>query len=590
MNLPLPRQLVRLASGLRDRIPYRVRELAWSAMGTPPGSTVVTLAGGSRRPESSEYQDLPVSIWSRWTVDMVQGAAQDHVLGTFAKPAMLCEAMQADDRVQSALNGRIKAVTKCDLNMIPSEMGGRKRQRVARELEQLWPEIVPVETIEQLQTWTILLGFALAELVWESRDGLWVPRIKVWHPLYIYYRVDARRYVAITMEGPVEIEPNDPKWFLYTPHGAYRGWLCGAVRSCAIPWMVRQYALRDWARYSEVHGLPQRKAKVPAAASAEDKARFFSRVKRLGAETSFLLPVPGDGQGWDVELLEARDRSWEAFQGLIAQCDKSITLAIRGTNLTSEVSGGSFAASKTHREEDSDYALSDAQKFSQAVRKQVLAPFCLYNYGDAHLAPNPLLEATPEEDKKAKAETIATVSMAVTELELNGWPVDRQKVSDEYGIPLIAKAPDGTPSDATPPDGAPTAPKADLPSADDESKLPGSEGESGANEPGGEQAARATSDAVALTRQHATAGQSYLDKLVHSAKGASVAAMRERIDEVKAAIANSKDPDDLRKTLRRMARDAKREKLAKVIGNAAMLSELAGRHAVQLEATKPAKK
>jgi phage gp29-like protein len=242
------------------------------------------------------------------------------------------------------------------------------------------------------------------------------------------------------MTGALEVEPNDPSWFLYTPYGAYRGWMRGAVRSVSIPWLVRQFALRDWARYSEVHGLPQKKAKVPAMASAEDKRRFFNAVKRLGAETAFLLPQPmnpSSGADWDVELLEAKDTSWLGFEHLIERCDKSITLCIRGTNLTTEVKGGSFAAAKTHREEDSDYAIADAKKFAMAMRKQVFMLYCLYNYGDAALAPIVGFDAEPVEDRKGDAEIMVNVSTALKTFKQEvGWELDDEAVAEQFGIPL----------------------------------------------------------------------------------------------------------------------------------------------------------
>jgi phage gp29-like protein len=157
--------------------------------------------------------------------------------------------------------------------------------------------------------------------------------------------------------------------------------------------------------------------KVPAQAPAEAKGAFLNRVRNIGAETALLLPQQAgqDAASWDVELLEARDRSWEAFKGLIDQCDQTITLAIRGTNLTTQVTGGSFAAAKAHRDEDSDYAESDTRKLSRAFRDQVLRPFCLYNFGDGSLAPSPTFKGAASFQTSPGA-----IDMVVTANELRG--------------------------------------------------------------------------------------------------------------------------------------------------------------------------
>jgi hypothetical protein len=365
-------------------------------------------------PPRETYTDLPINLLPQWSVASIRSAVQAHNNGQFGMASLLVESMLADDRIQGALNGRLKGVTKSSVAMTPSEVGGAKRIEAATVIERLWPEMFPEEFLDQMLTWFIFSGFGLAEMIWEVLDGLWVPRLKVWHPLYIWYDVARRRYVVITLDaGLVYVEPNDPKWFLFTPYGSYRGWIRGAVRSCSVPWIVRQFALRDWARYSEVHGLPQKKVKYPAQSPAAAKAAFVGRIKNLGAETTIALPQQAgqDAATWDVELLEARDRSWEAFKGLIDQCDRSIVLNLRGTNLTTEVRGGSFAAAKSHREEDSDYSESDTRKFGRAARDQVLKPFCLYNYGDAALAPSPAFRgAATFEVTPSATETVVTVN------------------------------------------------------------------------------------------------------------------------------------------------------------------------------------
>ena len=389
-----------------------------------------------KRPPSEEYDDLPITVWSSWTIASIRSAVTSFCVGNFSQAAMLADSMIADDRIQAAVNGRTKGVTKCTWKFEPAKGG----KRAAKTIEELWPEILTPEVTEQVLFWSIFMGFCLSEIIWEPKDDIWVPRIKVWHPLYIFYRLDTRKYVAITTDGPVEIDESDAKWWLYAPWGSYRGWLRGAVRSCSIPWVVRQFALRDFARFSEVHGLPIKKLMVPSQAPAPDKARFFASVQRLGSESMFNLPQQGDGKGgvgpsFDVQLLEAKDRAWEAFPGLIGQCERSMTLAIRGTNLTTDLDGGSFAAAETHRDEDSDYAMADRMKLAASAKRAILRPFCLYTYGNADLAPNPTLNA-PEADQEAQAKVISTVLPALLQAEEKGWPVSRKQTSERFGIDL----------------------------------------------------------------------------------------------------------------------------------------------------------
>src|SRR5438094_441501 len=114
-----------------------------------------------------------------------------------------------------------------------------------------------------------------------------------------------------------------------SPYGEQLGWLDSMVRALAIPWLIRQWARRDWARYSEVHGMPIRKGIVPAKAQEEDKLRFIDEIAQFSSETILRLPQGSEeGSKFDVQLLEASSQSWEGFQALIGQTDVSIAVTL----------------------------------------------------------------------------------------------------------------------------------------------------------------------------------------------------------------------------------------------------------------------
>lgn len=390
-------------------------------------------------PPQEDYKDLPVMAVGPWTVPMIRGALSAHINGYFQQAAILTEATLGDDCTQTALNGRIKGITQRHIHALKHEGDSDGSMRDAALW--MWRRVFTDEVLDQVYTWTVFMGFCLCEIVWKlerykDRD-VWVPHLKYWHPQYIYYDVGRRQYVAITAEdGSIYIDPEDPKWWLFTPWGEYRGWLRGAIRGCAPLWIVRQFAIRDWARFSEVHGLPIKSIKAPAQSDARDKARMFAQVRNLGANSTVLLPQQTGDTGWLLELIEAKDRAWEAFPGLADYCDRRIHLNIRGTNLTSEVQGGSYAAAQVHADEDSGYADSDCRKLTDSARR-IVEMFLAYNFGAGELAPDMYLEPPDKMDKVALAQSQLNVSAMVKAFAESGWKIDAKMLAEQYNIPLI---------------------------------------------------------------------------------------------------------------------------------------------------------
>jgi phage gp29-like protein len=426
------------------------------ALPAPDGALMLTRSGQSedRRdgpataPPQEDHKDLPVSTLAHWSVPQIRGALDQHHLGNFQAASMLIESTLGDGRVQTALNGRLKGITMRHPHVDPSpeDEGGRYAELCKR----LWGDILHDELLDQVWTWCVMSGWSLCEIRWEMRRigglpgwaprDLWFPVLVPWHQFFTWYHIVDRAYMAVTEDGVIPVTHGDPKWWLMTPWGEYRGWLRGAVRSVAPNWAVRQYALRDWARFSETHGLPLKVLRPPAQSNAGDKQRMLNQVSTMGTATTIMLPqqTGPDGASWLLELLEAKDRAWEAFPGLLDHCDREIQQVIRGTNLTSEVQGGSYAAAQVHADEDSGYADSDARKLCASVT-HVFRLFLRYNFGEEaeFLCPRFRLEPPDKADVMALAQSQQfALTMAKQAKEL-GWELDAAKLCERYAIPLI---------------------------------------------------------------------------------------------------------------------------------------------------------
>lgn len=385
------------------------------------------------------HRDIPiVTVSGDWTIGGIRSALAGHKIGMFSQAAMLVDDTFGDDRVQATLGSRTGALfgQKVKHLRAPSDTGGECFRAWRRQHKQLCSSGV----LSEIKRWAIMIGFGVSEILWDTSVTPWRMYLKPWHPQYIYYRWDLRRLVANTTEGPVVIEPGDGKWFVHAPFGVYRGWIHGAVRAIADKWIIKQLAWRDRARYNERHGLPIIKAYVPAAGDAKQKELFVQSMSTMGQEAVVGLPQNVDETGYDLELLEARDRASATFRETIEDADRSIILTIKSQNLTTEVSEGSFAAARQHGNTEQVTLQFDDATFAHDLYEQCGRPFAMFNYGDPEKATYSSWDVAPVEDRAAEAKTILDASTALAALKSNGMPVDLKAYARKFRIPIDLNA------------------------------------------------------------------------------------------------------------------------------------------------------
>lgn len=387
------------------------------------------------------YHDTAIPLWTTWDVPTAINALDQHALGNFFQSALLADAMGIDDAFDAVVQTRILGLVSRKPTLSLSPRGDRRKAKTAlRDVSDRWSEIFPDAILASLMHAYLLMGFSPAQVLWHYDDELWIPGLQQWHCSSVYYDVARRSYVANAQEGPVYLAPGDGRWVLLTPFGDYRGWMHGAVRAVVIPFLARQYALRDWARYNEVHGLPIKLAKAPAKASGDDKRNFEGAIANLGNETTVLLPQGvGDKEGvasYDLDLLEATADTYAAFKDLVSKCEDRMAIRLLGQNLTSNIEAGSFAAANIHDGVRLEYVRADAKALG-ALREQVLRAFCMFNYGDPDVAPVIEWKITPPESNAARATAVSQLMTALVNAGQIQAPIDMREMLRRADIPLI---------------------------------------------------------------------------------------------------------------------------------------------------------
>lgn len=396
-------------------------------------------AGGGQAGARAVFRDLPVTpLHTEWTVDAIRAALAAHEEGMFQLSGPLANTIIGDDRVTAALGSRVGALL--GLPTVYEQAEADSGGECLAAWREAWPKChTPPEqgdVTDEIKRTAHVAGFAVAEIVWDTDGPIWQPYLKPWDTSHFYYDKARRCLIAMTEDGPEVVLPGGGKWFVHAPGGVWNAWRSGLITPLALPWFLKSCARRDWARYSERHGMPMILAEVPAVAAADDKKRFERELDTMGTEALVVLPKGMDGQGFNVKLLEAASQSWEGFDRLIQRCDNAITLCIQWQNLTTEVKEGSQAAARVHGDVKQTAVELDNRAWSDDVFVQLARPFAAWNFGDARRAARTSRDVTPLEDKLAETQALESFSRALAALRNAGERVDVAKLAAAYRVRL----------------------------------------------------------------------------------------------------------------------------------------------------------
>jgi phage gp29-like protein len=386
----------------------------------------------------------PVQPLSTWSVASVRAAIREHEQGQLARSALLAEQMERNPRIFGALNTRCLAMQGLPFEVEPNEDGDARRSgSVAREVEKRWWDLAPEEVLGDLLRWAVLLGVAIAEVVWDTSGARWMPTLVPVHPALVRWDDTQGAWLVRTTTGEVRVEPGTGRWLVLS-YTTARPWMRGVVRCLALEDKIRTESVRDWARWSERHGTPIIVAKTPARASDADKEAFFDGLSDLGSGGTTVLAPQGESAeaSFGLDLIEAKTaEASKGFQALIQLVADDAAIAILGQNLTQETKGGSLAAAKVHERVRADYLKADAELLATALRRDVLEPWALLNFGDASLAPWPCWDADEPEDTAAIVSQWKIGAEAVALLRAQGLNVDLVEVAEKLGVPLVKAKP-----------------------------------------------------------------------------------------------------------------------------------------------------
>lgn len=385
--------------------------------------------------------DVSVSAAS-WSVADARFALDSHEAGSFAESAQLVDAFGRDDRIPGCLDVLVSGfLAQGGLPFaIKPVSDAQGMGKIARRIERRWFDWFPEETMRGLIEDRVQMGFCHLRKVWDTSTTPWTLRLEYWPTHGTRYDRTTRRWFS-RLDGDTREVELTPEAFVLIGSGPGRSWMRGAVRSLGEILIGRIYAVRDWNRFNERHGMPILAVKEPGAEQDEKKRTgFFSRLVTLASRGVLRLPQgENPANSWDANLLEPKDGAWQTFQAELERFDASIAIRLLGQNLTTEVKGGSFAAASIHEKVATSKLSALAEMLATELRRQVVIPYgraTIAGWKDDY-APWPTWDLRPPADTAAQAKTFKDAADAFNAFKTAGFDIDPVAYAERFGLPLI---------------------------------------------------------------------------------------------------------------------------------------------------------
>jgi len=272
-------------------------------------------------------------------------------------------------------------------------------------------------------------GYSLVEIDWQVQEYAAPVYLRWVHPKRVTFwqSLEPRLVDETRLDG----KPLQPWKFIFHRHKARSGHdtRAGVLRVLAWMYLLKNYALKDWAAFNEIFGMPLRLGKYDSSASQADREALVTAIRALGSDAAGII-----SKNTEIEFVEAAGRlsgNYNPYQVLAEFCNREMSKAVLGQTLTTDTTyaTGTYSAAKVHDRVRSDLIEADAEGLAATLRAQLIRPLVGFNFGWEEPLPHFVFDYGEEEDYKATAETYEILSRM-------GMPLTLEHVAARFNLPL----------------------------------------------------------------------------------------------------------------------------------------------------------
>jgi len=217
----------------------------------------------------------------------------------------------------------------------------------------------------------IMFGYQPIEIVWsrDRKDRLYYPTIFDALPQEYFEinntgKINLKRNYSNKLQQNKSISElkllNIRHEFNYSnPYGT------ALLSKCYWSVKFKNGGIKLWVSFMEKYGMPLVLGKIRRGASFEESEKLANELSDMCEDAVIVTP-----DDVEIQLHDAsRSSSTELFNEMIKFCNSEISKVILSQTLTSDVSTGSYAASKTHNEIRKDVIKKDVKLIEKTMNR-----------------------------------------------------------------------------------------------------------------------------------------------------------------------------------------------------------------------------
>lgn len=331
--------------------------------------------------------------------------------------------LQRDGKVFSGLQKRILALIKHEwaVTTVDPKAPQQDAAEVAQALKRINFDALCGDLMEAL-----LLGMSVVEIVWEVRDGWWVPTRAVKRRPGRFVFVDRPdgpgvELRLLTQSAPLLGQELPPNKFIVHNRNVEDDNPYGIGLGLQLYWPVffKRKGLVSWNKLNDRFASPTPHGKHRPNATAKEKRTLFDALRAMSNDGVIVTP-----EDTVIELLESKlTGSVSSQRELVEYMDDWISEVLLGTEPRTQGGGALAAASKERAEVRLGLTKADADLLSGTLNDTLLRWMCEFNGWAACQVYRKVQEET---DLKVESETDKNVAAM-------GFRMSLEAVREKYG-------------------------------------------------------------------------------------------------------------------------------------------------------------